>query len=133
MLERLKSLPLTFVLTILIWMYAESQVRTVPETFMREIKGVPVQIMASPEVINTYDIMVEPTSVTVLITGARDLEGELLPGHISAYLDISSDDIRVASNHDKSLRFSTPQGISVTNPPTVSFMLKRRASVTQPH
>ena len=73
MLDRLKSLPLTIVLTILIWMYAESQF-----TATRENLQVSLTIAATPQyVVDMQDVEGDKeyhktVAVRITLQGARD-------------------------------------------------------------
>jgi len=76
MLERLKSLPLTILLTILIWMYAESQVSSARSEATLLVKDVPVALSGPPELLQEVlaqcDVIFEPGSVSVQVAGAPD-------------------------------------------------------------
>src|SRR5690242_5739311 len=86
MLERLKTLPLTMVLTILIWMYAEAQTtnplsglfgppmvpQTQPATERTEtlrVPQVPVWVAGPPEMLAGSRAEVTPGAVDVTVVG----------------------------------------------------------------
>jgi len=69
MLDRLKSLPLTIILTVLIWMYAESQVNSVRSDASMTVAGVPVWVSGPPEVLAKYDVALDPATVSVKVSG----------------------------------------------------------------
>jgi hypothetical protein len=128
MFDRLKTLPLTIVLTILIWMYAESQVNS--KTIERlSVEGVPVLISGPPDVLSRYEVTVDSGTVSVELSGPQDQIAAVRqrpPGQsgIYAYLDITRDDQPAGSSTYRTLRFVTPDGTAVTQSPQVGFRLR---------
>src|SRR5260221_13673734 len=100
MLDRLKSLPLTIFLTILIWMYAESQVTSSHETKSVVVPDVPVSISGAPGVLSKYEVELSKPTVTIKVSGSgepiealdrRVKSGDVIGSGVSAYLNITAD------------------------------------------
>jgi hypothetical protein len=132
MLERLKSLPLTIVLTLLIWMYAESQVGVRSDSILT-LPAISVWVSGPPQVLAQYDVKVDPQTVSVSVTGTpaqikalrRVSAGQT---GIHAYLDITEDDRPTAVYVYRQVRYVTPQGIAANQPPeSVGFRLVPKA------
>jgi hypothetical protein len=134
MLDRLKSLPLTIILTVLIWMYAESQVTMVRSDDSLTVASVPVWVSGPPEELAQYNVTVEPQTIPVTVTG--------MPAHIEAmrasrleqtsihvYLDITEEDRPTGVMVYRLVRYVPPQGITVTQPSVpVGFRLTAKAA-----
>ena len=110
MFDRLKSLPLTIALTLLIWLYAESQVRTAPELVTIDVLDVPVLPVGHPDVVGSYDVIVDPKTVNIKISGVQAKLDGLDKGSIAAYLDLEAADRAMAgATTYRSLRFTAPE------------------------
>lgn len=129
MLERLKSLPLTIILTVLIWMYAESQVNSARSDASTTVAAIPVWVSGPPQVLAHYDVTVDPQTVSVNVTGtAAQIEALHKGGPeqtgIRVYLDITEEDRPTAGLVYRLVRYVPPQGITVTqSPELVGFRL----------
>ena len=143
MFDRLKSLPLTIVLTILIWMYAESQVTSQGVSVQVTVKNVPVWVSGPPDILARYDITVDPTSVDVKVSGLPQKIDPLRPhleaggtfAGIYAYLDITPEDRPSPPPNNfrrRALRFMAPDGLTVSDPPEAAFQMIEHAPSTQP-
>jgi len=131
MLDRLKSLPLTILLTLLIWIYAESQSNPTHNASI-VLNNVPVLISGPPEVLSRYQIVLENRSVRVTLTGSQDeinLIRNRLPGQsgVYAYLDISSLDHPTVNDIFKPLRFVTPPNTTVPETLDIGFRLVEKS------
>ena len=144
MFDRLKSLPLTILLTILIWMYAESQVNSANEPDRVEVSDVPVYVSGPPDVLARFDVSVRPQTIKVMLTGTRDriapLRAQLQSGAaaagIYAYLDIGADDLPMPPPNPytrRLLRIQPPAGLSVAQTPSAEFQLVYHAPTTTRH
>ncbi len=134
MFERLKSLPLTILLTILIWMYAEAQSSHAPrlEETSWTIRDVPVLVSGPQAVLEQYKVDFEPKFISVTVTGSsssigllRDRldKGGAAASGIRAYADISSQD-REGSGR---IRYVFPEGLSRSEAPdSFSYKLQER-------
>jgi hypothetical protein len=133
MFERLKSLPLTVGLTLLIWLYAESQVRTAPEQEKVQIGNVPVWVAGPPDSINQFDVIVEPRFVTVEVTGPRQLLATLKTDDLAAYLIIGTEDLKAtaAVPLQKALRVEARSEVKVVNLPEVKFYFREKVAATR--
>ena len=137
MFDRLKSLPLTIVLTILIWMYAESQVNSAHDEDGYTVSNVPVWVSGPPPTLARYDVMVQSQTVSVFVSGAHDRVEALRAQSadqekgIYAYLDINPDDRPSDSVSHRLLRIVTPTGLSVLQPPEVTFKLMEKPATSQ--
>lgn len=119
MVDRLKSLPLTIFLTVLIWMYAESQVHSVTQE-STEVAGVPVLVCAAPAVINRYQVSVEPSQVAVTVSGPAPLIARIRgtsanEAGVQAQLDITAEDVGGPVAGQRRLRFLLPEGLSIAS------------------
>jgi len=138
MLDRLKSLPLTIILTILIWMYAESQVNSARSDISLTMSDIPVWVSGPPSVLSQYDVMVESKSIVISVTGSPNLIEALRnrnPGQsgIFAYLDITPEDRASPNLKYRSIRVVTPVGITVLQKPElVGFRLALKTPATAP-
>ena len=111
MFDKLKSLPLTIFLTILIWMYAESQVSSSRAEAKLTVNGVPVALSGPPEVLKSvldqYDVVFEPAEVSVQVEGAPDrieiLRTRAMGGGqttgIRAYVELTPEDRTVGGGN----------------------------------
>jgi hypothetical protein len=136
MLERLKSLPLTVLLTLLIWMYAESQSNPTHNQSI-VLDRIPVLISGPPEVLSRYQINLENKTVRATLTGPQDqinIIRERLPGQsgVYAYLDVSSLDLPTVNDVFRTLRFVTPPNTTVAQPPQVGFRLVEKTGPANP-
>jgi hypothetical protein len=133
MLDRLKSLPLTVALTLLIWLYAESQVPTNPEVATRVISGVEVW-PAGPltEILNDYDLIITPQWVDVTLTGSSDVLDSLPRRSVTAYLDIEPRDVDSTVEKSRRLRIIAPSGVNVVQPRDVRFRLIEKVPPARP-
>jgi len=120
MLDRLKSLPLTIVLTILIWMYAESQVTSPQGTARLDVKGVPVLAAGAPDVLSPVHVEVEPRTVDLIVSGPQEaidrlhnriVRSGVKSSGIFAYLDIDANDEPDGRMIRRQLRYSLPDGV----------------------
>src|SRR4051812_47612235 len=127
MFDRLNSLPLTIVLTILIWMYAESQVNSTPGTARLMVENVPVLVSGAPEVVSPVQVDIVPRTITLTVTGPQELidrlrsritRGGVKSSGIFAYLDIDSGDLPSGQMVRRQLRFSFPEGIQLYEAPS---------------
>ena len=134
--ERLKTLPLTIFLTILIWMYAEAQVNSVSRV-TATVPNIPVWVSAPPEILNKYDVQIEPASVRLIVSGEAGtidaLRKRIEAGDqdlgIHAILDVNADDHPSPAYSSRSVRCPTPEGLTLQEkPPNVSFRLQERKS-----
>ena len=128
MFERLKSLPLTIVLTILIWMYAESQVNSTQTVAQTTIRNIPVWVSGPPEMLARYDVKLYPATVDIVISGTPDQIVSLrdrthLPPGVYAYLDIAYDDRPGSTLMYRPVRFVLPTGVNVVSASSVAFTL----------
>ena len=128
MFDRLKSLPLTILLTILIWMYAESQVTSARNESRLEVDNVPIWISGPPELLSNHQVVAEPKSVNIVIAGPKeqiDVMRRLPMGQdgIYAYVDIEPTDRPSPNFAYRPLRFVTPPGTSVVQVPDVGFRI----------
>ncbi|MCL2640625.1 MAG: hypothetical protein FWD53_07265 [Phycisphaerales bacterium] len=137
MLSRLKTFPLTIVLTILIWMYAEAQFAskhaTITET--EALHDLPVWVSGPPEVVERYKIELHPPflkSLTVSGSPAviQSLRQRMASGtnstasKVHAYLDITADDQPSEGRVTRSLRYTLPPGLTLLKyPGEVDFRL----------
>ena len=122
MLARLKSLPLTIILTVVIWMYAESQVTLVHGDNTLTVTDVPVWVSGPPQALAQYNIAVEPQAISVSVTGTPALIQKLRQSSsaqsgIHAYLDITDEDRPLPLVAYRAVRYVTPAGISILQPP----------------
>jgi hypothetical protein len=124
----LKSLPLTIVLTVLIWLYAESQVPRPPPEATAQVGDVEVWVTGPPAIINNYDVIAEPLLVTVTVSGTRSEVEALQRDRVSAYLEIVRDDRSAtqAAQEERALRVIVPAGMNVPRPPLVKFYLREK-------
>jgi hypothetical protein len=120
MLQRLKSLPLTILLTILIWMYAEAQSSSVPHDEESEmVRGVPVSVPGDPALLARYQISVIPKMVDVTVSGSaasiksfrEKLHRSLESAEISASVEIKSSD-PTGKVIAKQVQYHLPSGLS---------------------
>ena len=125
-LDRLKSLPLTIGLTLLIWLYAESQVRPTQNASEMEIE-VPVWVAGPPDIINDNDVIVDPRVVKVTIAGTQEALNKLDKRMVGAYLDVDWGDRDVTTMTRKALRVTAPSGLTVARPVEVNFKLSEKA------
>jgi len=130
MLERLKSLPLTIVLTILIWMYAESQVNS-SHAILHLSVDVPVRVTGSPNMLARYDVTINPQVVALSLTGPPEqidaLRREAPVQGVYAYLDLSPDDRPAGISIPRQLRIDLPAGVTLDQPGIiVSFRLETK-------
>ena len=130
-LDRLKSLPLTIALTLLIWVYADTQVRTEPEHTSQIVVEVPVVIAAPMEIINNSDVYVEPQNVNVTLTGTREALNGMDKRMVTAYLDLDWGDRGIGSMTRKTLRVTVPNGIIVAHPVEVNFKVIEKTPLTR--
>lgn len=148
MFDKLKSLLLTVFLTILIWMYAESQVSSSRGEATLTVKGVPVTLSGPPdvlkEVLNQSNVVLDPPDVSVQVAGAPDridalrqraLGGGAMTG-IRAYVEFVPEDRGMGSGVmlSRSLRVVAPEGIFVLQAPeriTVRLTAKPPAGTAQ--
>ena len=133
MLDRLKSLPLTVALTLLIWLYAESQVPINPEAATRVISGVEVW-PAGPltEILDRYELVITPQWVDVTLTGTSDVLDALPRRSVTAYLDIEPRDVDSTVEKTRRLRIIAPSGVNVVQPRDVKFRLIEKIPATRP-
>ncbi len=135
MFERLKSLPLTIVLTILIWMYAESQVNSTRTEDRLTLPNVPVCINGPADELAQFQVSVDPPSVSVAVSGTSDqidvlrhqtpAEG-VYPG-VYAYVAITADDHPAGTYVSRQLHVELPLGVALAGPPpVVSFRMIAR-------
>jgi hypothetical protein len=131
--ERLKSLPLTIILTVVIWMYAESQVSVRSDSILT-LTAVPVWVSGPPQVLAQFDVKVEPLTVSVNVSGTpaqiKALR-KLTPGQVGihAYLDVSEDDRPTSVYVFRQVRYAPPPGITITQTPeSVGFRLVPKTS-----
>lgn len=127
MLDRLKSLPLTIFLTLLIWMYAESQGNPGHNEIL-VLDRVPVLISGPPEVLSRYEVVLETTNVRVTLTGTQNQIESIRsrpPGQhgVFAYLDVTPQDLPNVNLTFRTLRFVTPADTVVEQPPKAGFRL----------
>lgn len=138
MFERLKSLPLTIVLTILIWMYAESQVHSSHAEARLDVSDIPVWITWQGSNDPGYAVTVYPPTVSITISGSPEQIDALrrenpIPG-IHAYLDLAASDSPSGLTSTRSLRLELPPGISLASapPPVQVTMIAKRATAALP-
>lgn len=122
MLARLKSLPLTIILTVVIWMYAESQVTLVHGDNTLTVTDVPVWVSGPPEALAQYNIAVEPQAISVSVTGTPSLiqklrQSSAAQSGIHVYLDITDEDRPSPLVAYRAVRYVAPTGVSVLQPP----------------
>jgi hypothetical protein len=126
MFDRLKSLPLTILLTILIWMYAESQVNSTRAEAKLTVKDIPVWVSGPPSVLAANDITVEPKTVEVTVVGTPDLIDTLnqrattggQSTGIHAFVDLTPDDKPAPGVVSyRSPRIVTPAGLTLLQAP----------------
>jgi hypothetical protein len=122
MFDRLKSLPLTIILTVIIWMYAESQVTSARNSTGEVVSNIPVWVSGPPDVLARYDVVVDPGTISVTVAGAPGVIETLRKGNtgllaIHAYLDITGEDRSSPMLEFRSLRFVLPPGLSVLQAP----------------
>ncbi len=138
MLDRLKSLPLTIVLTVLIWMYAESQVTS--QQAQLEVPGVPVLVSFPPELLSRYEVVLETKSVTVTVLGSGvpidALRSKIRRNEetgIFAHLNIEAGDLPAPTKLQRQLQFALPEGITLLSyPAEAAYYLKPRAAASAP-
>jgi len=112
-------------------MYAESQVRTAPGVQTVEVSNVPVWVAAPPELLNEFEVTLEPRTVNITVTGAPDRLEAFSQEHnqshaVAAYLDLDTTDRQSTGILSKALRFSTPPGLTVPVAPLVTYSLTRK-------
>ena len=140
MLDRLKSLPLTIFLTILIWMYAESQVNSRQDTTPLTVSEVPVWVSGPPDMLAKYDVTLADKTVGLTVTGPtarvesmrRRVKSAGIAGSgINAYLDVAPDDRPTGSTTHRRVRPVLPDELTlVGTPEEVGFKLTERSSAT---
>ncbi len=131
MLDRLKTLPLTILLTILIWMYAESQSNPMTRIETVTLEDVPVLVSGPPDTLARYQVVLESTRVQVTLTGPADKINPIREhpnkSGVVAYLDVPTQDTLGNSSssgeHSSSLRFEVPPGTTVSTGADVGFRL----------
>jgi len=147
MLSRLKTLPLTIILTILIWMYAESQRHTAElagtqnhnaghqpreQVIAETIHNLPIFVSGPPDVIAHYQIELYPNVLQSLVisgspTTLQTLRQRSIASQIHAYLDITEDDHPTQNRISRPLRYSLPEGITLLRHPCeIEFQLTER-------
>ena len=121
MFDRLKSLPLTILLTMLIWMYAESQVNSTRAEAKVTLKDVPVWISGSPETLAQfaqYDVTLDPKTMEVTVVGTPDRIKALKGSEIQAYVVLTSEEKPIAGTvSSRELRVVPPEGITISQAP----------------
>ena len=129
MFDRLKSLPLTIILTVLIWMYAESQVNSFRSDASVTVAKVPVWVSGPPGVLAKYDVALDPAAVSVKVSGPpaqidsmRNIDPSKTGIHV--YLDITEQDQPTAVMLSRLVRYAAPEGITISQvPERVGFRL----------
>ena len=123
MFERLKSLPLTIVLTILIWMYAESQVNST-HSIAHLTVDVPVRVTGSPETLARYDVAINPQDASLNLTGPPEqidaLRRETPVQGVYAFLDLNSDDRPAGASLLANSASTSPRASPSTSPASSS-------------
>jgi hypothetical protein len=127
MLDRLKSLPLTIFLTLLIWMYAESQGNPGHGEILI-LDRVPVLISGPAEVLSQYEVVLETPTVRVTLAGTKNQIESIrnrppAENGVFAYLDLTPRDLPNVNLTFRTLRFVTPPDTSVDQPPRAGFRL----------
>ena len=137
MLSRLKTLPLTIALTILIWMYAEAQFASKRPTIMETeaIPDVPVEVSGMPDVMARYLVELHPPHLTSLIVSGspkaiQALRQRMANGgdsQIHVELDITPDDQSSPNYITRPLRYTLPEGLTLQKYPSdIEFRLIER-------
>jgi hypothetical protein len=133
MLDRLKTLPLTIFLTILIWMYAEGQFSSTQQSDLT-IDGVPIWVSGPPDILARYNVEVTPRIVTLRLSGPSNLVEETrkrinsdpATPRFFAFLDLTPQDRSQPPDVSvsRTLRCILPDGFSLQPfPPQASFRL----------
>lgn len=122
MLDRLKSLPLTIFLTLLIWMYAESQGNP-GHSEVLTLESVPVLISAPPDVLSQYEVVLETRYVRLTLTGTQNQIESIRnrppsENGVYAYLDVLPRDRPSVDLTYRTLRFVTPPDTAVMELPS---------------
>lgn len=134
MLQRLKSLPLTIVLTILIWMYAESQVNSSHGEDHLTIPNIPVWVSGPPDKLAQYEVSVNPTSVSVKVVGTTEqidaLRHESPIQGVYAYVAITPDDYPAGIAVSRQLQLDLPPGVTPAEPVLVSFRMTAKSTAS---